>query len=572
MYKGIAGSEGIGIGDVVLVKSQEIAYEESSELSTEEEKKRFEEAVDKFVEDTTRMAEDMRERIGEKESEILMGHTLMIQDPSIADEIKGQIDTGLTAEAATAAVLDMFAGIFAATDDELTKQRAADIGDIKVRLLKIMLGISDVDLSALPPNSVIAANDLTPSMTAGINKDNIVGILTETGGRTSHSAILARALEIPAVLSIENVTELLSDGDKVIVDGIKGECIADPTDEEIKTYTLKMEEYNEQKRELLKYAGKPTATGDGRVVELVGNIGTADEAKPAAERDAEGIGLFRTEFLYMDNDALPSEDEQFEAYKKAALTFGDKPVIIRTLDVGGDKDIPYLGLEKDENPFLGFRAVRFCLAREDVYKPQLRALLRASAFGNIKIMIPLVTCVDEVRAVKELVRSIMAELDAEGVEYNRDIQIGVMIETAAASLIADLLAKEADFFSIGTNDLTQYTMSVDRGNAKVAYLYSVYNPAVLRSIKRVIECGSEAGITVGMCGEAAADPLLAPLLVSFGLDEYSVNPVSILKTRKNISLWTKAEADKVAAEAMSCATEAEVKAVLEKAAESKYGA
>ena len=274
----------------------------------------------------------------------------------------------------------------------------------------------------------------------------------------------------------------------------------------------------------------------------------------------------------MDNDALPSEDEQFEAYKKAALTFGDKPVIIRTLDVGGDKDIPYLGLEKDENPFLGFRAVRFCLAREDVYKPQLRALLRASAFGNIKIMIPLVTCVDEVRAVKELVRSIMAELDAEGVEYNRDIQIGVMIETAAASLIADLLAKEADFFSIGTNDLTQYTMSVDRGNAKVAYLYSVYNPAVLRSIKRVIECGSKAGITVGMCGEAAADPLLAPLLVSFGLDEYSVSPVSILKTRKNISLWTKAEADKVAAEAMSCATESEVKAVLEKAAESKYGA
>lgn len=565
MFKsGIAGSDGIGIGKAFIIKSGGAEWEEKSSLSAAEETARFDAAVDAFVEKTTVMADAMRENVGEKESEILMGHILMISDPSMTDEIRNKIGEGLTAEAASAEVLDMFAMIFEGTDDELTKQRAADIRDIKTRLTAILCGAEETDISALPPDSVIVAHDLTPSMTAGINKQNVVAIVTETGGRTSHSAILARALEIPAVLSIDGFTELVKDGDRLIVDGTRGEVIVGPSAEEQDKYTALKKKYDDEKRELLKFKNKPTVTADGGEVELVCNIGNPEDCAAVVENSGEGIGLFRTEFLYMNSSEAPDEETQFEAYKKAAMTMKGKPVIIRTLDVGGDKDIPYLNMEKEENPFMGFRAVRYCVAHTELYKTQLRALLRAGAYGDIKIMIPLVTCVDELRAVKAMIKSIMKDLDAEGKEYNKNIEVGVMIETPAAAVIADILAKEADFFSIGTNDLTGYTMAVDRGNSKVAYLYSAYNLSVIRSIKRIIECGLAEGKKVGMCGEAAADPLLAPLLISFGLSEYSVSPSSVLKTRRTLSLWSKAEADKVANEALACATEEEIREVLTK--------
>ena len=452
-------------------------------------------------------------------------------------------------------------------DDELTQQRASDLGDIKTRLIKILLGIEEVDISAVPEGTILVAEDLTPSMTAGINPANVQGVLTEIGGKTSHSAIICRSMEIPAVLSIENIVSIVNDGDEVVLDGSTGEAFINPEASVVEEYKAKKAKFLEEKAALQKFVGQKSQTADGHVVELVANIGGPDEAEGVLERDGEGVGLFRSEFLFMESDAIPSEEAQFEAYKKVAETLDGKPVIIRTLDIGGDKALPYLGLPTEENPFLGFRAVRFCLQRkEDIYKPQLRALLRASAFGKVRIMVPLVTCVDELRAVKAIIEELKQELDAEGIAYDKDIQVGVMMETAAASLIADILAKEADFFSIGTNDLTGYTMAVDRGNAEVAYLYSAYNPAVLRSIERVIKAGRAEGIMVGMCGEAAADPLLAPLLISFGMNEFSVSATSILATRKGISLWTKEEADAVAAKAMSLTTEAEVEAYLKSVA------
>lgn len=558
MYTGIGASAGIGIGNVVLIKEQSLEYAAVTVTDTVAELSRFNAAVEVFCEKTTAMAEAMKIRIGEKEAEILEGQIFMIQDPSMTGGVEELIGSGQCAEAALETVCNMFIDIFSAADDELTNQRATDIHDIKTRVLKVLLNIEDVDISQVGANTVLVARDLTPSMTAGINPANVVGILTEVGGKTSHSAILARALEIPAVLSIEGIVSILENGKHVILNGTTGQVIVEPSTEEVAKYELERAAYLEQKKALGKFIGQPTITADGNHVELVGNIGTPEEASKVLECDGEGVGLFRTEFLFMDRSNIPTEEEQFEAYKKAALVLEGKPVIIRTLDVGGDKEIPYLGLEKEENPFLGYRAVRFCLDREDIYKPQLRALLRASAFGDIKIMVPLVTGIDELRAVKVMLASIKAELDEAGIPYNKEIPVGVMIETPAASIIADLLAKEADFFSIGTNDLTQYTMAVDRGNAKVAYLYSTYNPAVLRSIKRVIECGKEAGIMVGMCGEAASDPLLIPLLLSFGLDEFSVSASAILATRKVISEWTIEKADVLSKKVMELSTEKEV--------------
>ena len=474
----------------------------------------------------------------------------------MSSSIEGNISSGCCAEDAVAQVCDMFIGVFSMADDELTKQRASDVEDIKNGLITMLLGKEEVDIASAPSGTVLVAKDLTPSMTSCIVKENIVGIVTEVGGKTSHSAILARAMEIPAVLSVHNVMETFENGQEIIVDGSHGEVIENPSDGEIAIYREKTIEYKKEKKELKKFIGKETVTADGVKVELCCNIGKPDDADAVLSKDGEGVGLFRTEFLYMDSSSIPTEEEQFEAYKKTVLKLGDKPLIIRTLDVGGDKDIPYLGLSKEDNPFMGFRAVRYCLHREDVYKPQLRALLRASAFGNIKIMIPLVTCIDEVREVKAMIENIKTELDSENIAYNKDIQVGIMVETPAASLIADLLAEEADFFSIGTNDLTGYTMAVDRGNADVAYLYSAFQPAVLRSIKKIIEDGKD--IMVGMCGEAAADPLLIPLLLAFGLDEFSVSATSVLKTRKIISQWTIDEAKEVAEKALTLKTESEV--------------
>ena len=460
----------------------------------------------------------------------------------------------------------MFSMMFAMSDEELIRQRVTDIEDIRTGILAELLGKEVVDLSVLPAGTVIVVHDLTPSMTATIDKDNVAGIVTETGGRTSHSAIIARALEIPAVLSVADCCKTMANGMTCVVDGSKGVVVAEPDEATLAEYEAAAKAFAEEKAALEAFRGKPSNTADGIKKTVACNIGSPDDVPAALEHDAEAIGLFRSEFLFMDSPALPTEEEQFQAYQKVAIALKGAPVIIRTLDVGGDKEIPYLHMEKEENPFMGYRAVRYCLANPDQYKVQLRALLRASAFGDVWIMIPLVTCVEEVRSVKALVEECKRELDAEGVAYNKDIKVGIMVETPAASLLADKLAEEADFFSIGTNDLIGYTMCADRGNDRISNLYSVYYPAVLRSLKNIIESGDRAGIMVGMCGEAASDPLLTPLLISFGLEEFSMSAPSILRARKTISQWTKAEADELAEKALACSTAEEVKALLEAAA------
>lgn len=487
MYKGIAGSEGIGIGNVVIIEEHEIVIENKKITDTDAEIARLQGAIEKFVNETNAMADRMEKTVGAKDADILRGHIQMLQDPTIEEQITALIvSEKITAEKALDQVLEQTAEIFAQIPDELLQQRATDFRDIKARILKILLGIEDYDISAAPAGTVLVAHDLTPSMTAGIVAENIAGILTEVGGRTSHSAILARAMEIPAVLSIDGICTAVKNGDRVVLNGTSGEAIVNPDAETEQKFAGLLEEYKKEKELLKKFAGVPTVSADGTKVELVCNIGKPEDAKKAVECDGEGIGLFRTEFLFMDRDTIPTEEEQFEAYKSVAETMKGKPVIIRTLDIGGDKEIPYLGLEKEDNPFLGYRAIRFCLQRTDIYNTQLRALVRASAFGRIKIMVPLVTGVDELRSVKAMVADIMKELDAEGIAYNKNLEIGIMMETPAACMMADVLAKEAAFFSIGTNDLTGYTMAVDRGNSKVAYLYSAFNPAVLRAIKRIM--------------------------------------------------------------------------------------
>jgi len=564
--RGTGASSGIGIGKAVVVRDEKPEVVQVSISDKDKEVKRFEDVLAKITEATMEMAESLANKVGGKEAEILNGHVLLLSDPMLSEEIKQKIQNELVnAEFAVDSVYDMYAGMFASMDDELMQQRATDMKDLKVRILKGLLGMADVDVARLPEGSILVAEDLTPSMTAGLNPQTVYGIVTELGGRTSHSAILSRALEIPAVVAISGLLENIHDGDTVCFDGDKGEVVIRPDADTLAEYEKKKEAYLLEKMELENYKGKPSVTKDGRKVEIVANIGKPEDAQRALEYDAEGVGLFRTEFLFMDRENAPTEEEQFEAYKKVATLMKDKPVIIRTLDIGGDKEIPYLGIEQDENPFLGYRAIRLCLDRkEDLYRPQLRALLRASAFGDIRIMIPLITCVDEIREAKALIREIMGDLDRENIAYNKDIQVGIMIETAASSIMADVFAKEVNFFSIGTNDLTQYTMCVDRGNAKVSYLYSPLNPAVLRSLKRVITSAKEAGIMVGMCGEAAADPLLIPLLLVWGLDEFSMSASSILKSRKLVTNSSIADLEKIEKEVMKFTTEKEVREYMEK--------
>ena len=564
MLKGTGASEGIGIGTVMRIEEVSLEYTPKQVEDPEQEIQRFQNAVREFIQETEAQAEALKASAGEKEAEIMMGHVSMIQDPYMTGEAERLIREGQCAEAAFESVSDMFINMFANVEDEMMRQRAADIRDIKSGVLAVLLGVKEVKVSDAPAGTILLARELTPSVTAGINKDNIVGIITETGGKTSHSAILARALEIPAVLSVETATEILKNGDFVIVDGRKGDVITEPDGETVKAYTEKREKFLQERRELEQYRGKTTVNANGTEYELVCNIGKPQDAEKVVAGDGEGVGLFRTEFLFMDRDAMPTEEEQFEAYKKAALILKGKPLIIRTLDIGGDKEIPYMGLAKEENPFMGFRAIRYCLKNRELFKTQLRAILRASAFGDIKIMFPLITCLEELRAGKALVEEVKNELRLSSVsEFNENIEVGVMIETASAAVIADVLAPEADFFSIGTNDLTGYTMSCDRGNADVAYLYSVLQPGVLRLIRRTIQCGRENGIPVGMCGEAAANPQLIPLLISFGLTEFSVSAPSVLKVRKCISKWSKAEADKIAEKVMAMKTEEEIAAYLE---------
>lgn len=553
MLKGIAVSDGIGIGKAYVIKEEQLTYEATAEDASKE-LQRLHQAVDTFCRRTERLAESIAKSVKPKDAEIIRGHIQMLKDPYMISQMEEKIQSGASAEAACEEVLNQFIALFSGVDDELTRQRATDVADIKKRMLRILLGAEEKSLAEIPPESVLVTEDLTPSMTAEMKKEHVVGIVTEKGGKTSHSAILAKAMEIPAVLSAEGALNALKDGEPVIVDGSQGLVLPNPQPEEETRYRQQKQAYETEKEILRGYIGRATVTADNETKEVFCNIGNVKDAITAAQKDGEGIGLFRTEFLFMDKPSAPSEEEQFEAYKKAAEIFNGKPVIIRTLDVGGDKGIPYLEMEKEENPFLGFRAVRYCLSHEELYETQLRAILRASAFGNLKIMVPLVTTAAEVRAVKEKVKKIAAELEKSGIEYDHGIQVGIMVETPAASLVADLLARESDFFSIGTNDLTQYTMAADRGNPQVAYLNKPYDPAVLRSIRHIIRCAKNAGIPVGMCGEAAADPLLTPLLLDFGLEEFSVSPTSVLATRYQISKWTKESAASVAKEVMNLET------------------
>lgn len=558
MYKGIGASKGYGIGKVTVYREADLSYTPRSDCDPDAEKKRLGGALDMFFARNERLRGRVKETVGDSAAEIISGHIMMMKDPFMSSEIEKQIDAGMCAEAAVGSVCDMFIGMFSSVDDDMTKQRSVDVSDIKGELIGLLLGVKTVDLSDLPKDTVLVAPELTPSMTACINKENVVGLITETGSKTSHAAILARAMGIPAVLSVEGVTDRLSDGQLVIADGVKGEVLPSPDDETLAVYMKLRLDFEKKREELSKLVGLETKTKDGLKLELFSNIGTPEDAEAVLANDGEGVGLFRTEFLFMDRNAMPSENEQFEAYKKALLIMKGKPVVIRTLDIGGDKEIPYMGLEKEENPFLGFRAIRYCLKNRDIFVSQLRALVRAGVYGDLRIMIPLVTGVDELRQVKKMVEELELELEGKGVPHKKNIPIGVMIETPAAVLVADCLAKEADFFSIGTNDLTGYTMAVDRGNSKVAYLYSAFSPAVLRSIKHTISEGKKAGIPVGMCGEAASDPMLIPLLISFGLDEYSVTPTSVLSTRKEISRWSRKGADKVAEAVMALETEGEI--------------
>lgn len=563
--QGVGASAGIGIGRVLVIEERPLEYPSHAVDDGEAEKARFQAAIDKFVAYTAQQADTLRESIGKREAEILTGHTMMIADPRMRSEMDKLIDDGACAEDALSQVCDMFATTFEASGDELTRQRATDVRDVKQGVLAELLDRRPAPMSALPQGVIVVTHDLTPSMIAAITPGTVAGLVAETGGITSHSAILARAMEIPTVLGVPGATAILANCDPIIIDGQAGSITINPDQAGLAAAREEQRLFEQERAELTKFAGSRTVTADGHEVKLLANIGSPDDANRAMRQGAEGVGLFRTEFLFMDGSALPTEEEQFAAYRKAALICGSKPLIIRTLDIGGDKEIPSMGAKREDNPLMGLRAIRYCLARKDVYRTQLRALLRASAFGNVHIMVPMVTCVDEVRNVRHLVQRCMEEFDREGVAYSPDIQLGCVMETPAASLIADLLAIEADFFSIGTNDLTGYTMVADRGNDRVRYLRNTYDPAVLRSIRNIVEAGAQAGIAVGMCGEAAADPLLIPLWIAFGIDEYSVSAPYVLATRKQIFRWTLSDARELADRVMQLPTASEVRDTLQRA-------
>ena len=533
MLKGIGASQGYGIGKAIIIEDANLDYSIVRYQGAESEKARLRAAVDEFIKETAEMVKAIKESAGEKESEILEGHLTMLNDPFMLSGMNDLIDSGSVAEAAADSVLQGFFDMFSGIEDEMMRQRASDVKDIKDSLLGILLGVKKVDIGTVPKGSVLIAKDFTPSMTSQIKKENVAAIVTEVGGVTSHSAILARAMGIPAVLSIPGATANIKSGDGIVVDGFKGDVFVNPDDAQMQEYAEKQKVYIKEKEGLKIYFNRPTVTKSGKKKSVYGNIGKAADAESVLQNGGEGIGLFRTEFLFMDRDSEPSEDEQFEAYSTVAKIMGDREVIIRTLDIGGDKAIDYLSIEKEENPFLGHRAIRYCLDNKPLFKKQLRALLRAAAYGNIKIMLPLVTELEEVKSAKKLIAECEAELEAEGKEY-KSAPVGIMVETPSAALISDILAREVEFFSIGTNDLTGYTMAVDRGNAKVAHLYDVFKPSVLRAIEMTIKNAKAAGIMVGMCGEAAANSELIPKLIEWGLDEFSVTPSTILQTRKTI--------------------------------------
>ncbi|QQY79349.1 phosphoenolpyruvate--protein phosphotransferase [Keratinibaculum paraultunense] len=557
--KGIGTSPGIALGNVLVYKEPEMVIEKKQVADVDEEIERLDKAIEIAIEQIEQLYEKTLETVGLKEAKIFNAHKMMMEDPEFIGDVKETIKSqGVNAEWAVKTIADKYIKMFENIEDEYLRERAVDLKDVSNRLLKILLGIESIDLSTLNDEYIIVAEDLTPSDTAQMDKEMVLGFITEIGGKTSHTSIMARTLEIPAISGVKGITNKTKNGDFVIIDGKEGLVLLNPSQEEIKTYKEKKERYEQFKLKLEDMKGKKSISKDGVKVEIAANIGTPKDVDNVIENDAEGIGLYRTEFLYMDSDKLPTEEEQFEAYKIVAERMEGKPVVIRTLDVGGDKDIPYLDLPKEMNPFLGYRAIRLCLDRKDMFKTQLRALLRASAFGNVKIMFPMISSIEEIRKAKKILEEAKEELRNKNIPFNEEIEVGIMVEIPAAAIHSDIFAKEVDFFSIGTNDLIQYTLAVDRGNQDISYLYNQYHPAVLKLIDMTIKNGHKEGIWVGMCGEAAGDEKLIPILLGMGLDEFSMSSSSILKARWIINNTSKEEIESMLDEVLSLPTAKDV--------------
>ena len=561
--KGIGASAGIAIGKVFQYEPKRAVAFKKIIIDTESEIARLNAARTEAKSQIKILHIKALETIGKQEAMIFEAHIALLDDPALFKEAVKNITTqNVNAEWALNEAIDKFIQIFEAMDNKYIAERAADLKDIKSRMLDILMGVKAQDLSHLNEPSIIVALDLLPSDTARMNKEKVLGFVTELGAKLSHTAIIARSLEIPAVVGLSGMMKGVKHGDLIILDGDTGEVFLNPDKSIIDKYEKKKQEYFYFKNELKVFIGKPSKTKDDARVHILANVGTPKDVDSCIENDAEGIGLFRTEFLYMDRQDIPSEDEQFEAYKEVVSRMQGKPVVIRTLDVGGDKDIPYLGLSKEDNPFLGYRAIRYCIDNVDIFKAQLRAILRASTYGHVKIMFPMIATLTELRRAKAILNEVRHDLKIENIAYDEKMETGIMVEIPACAIAADLFAKEADFFSIGTNDLIQYTMAVDRGNPKVSALYSHFNPSVLRLIKYVIDSAHKNGIPVGMCGEAASDPALIPVLVGMGIDDFSMNPSSVLKARSIVSNTTKADiADKVES-ILSLATAGEVEEYL----------
>lgn len=566
MIKGIAASPGIVVGKAHLLKEYPIVINEQKIAveQVEAELAKLNEAIDKSKRQLEVIRDKAEKEMGADKAEIFNAHLMMLEDEVFLDEIREKIKAeSIPAEYALTLVVAAYTEMFQNIDDEYLKERAADIKDIGDRLVRNILNIPMQNLADLSEEVVIIARDLTPSDTAQMNKDYVQAFATEMGGRTSHTAIMARSLEIPAVVGTVGLLDAAKSGDTVIVDGNKGVVYLNPDEETLQQYAKMREEYLLYVQELKELKDLPAETKDkARRVELAANIGTPKDCAGALANGAEGIGLYRTEFLYMDRSALPSEDEQFEAYKAVAEEMAGKPVIIRTLDIGGDKKLSYLDMPEEMNPFLGWRAIRLCLDRQEILRTQLRAIMRASAYGKLRIMYPMISNATEIRKANAILAQVKAELDQEGIPYDHELQVGIMIEIPAAAVIADLLIKEVDFFSIGTNDLIQYTIAVDRMNEHISYLYEPLHPAVLRLVKNVIDASHRAGKWTGMCGEMAGDVAAAPILLGLGLDEFSMSAVSIPRVKKVIRSLTHAEAQELARKALAAENAEEIRQLL----------
>lgn len=557
--QGIAASNGIAIAKAFRLENPDFTIEKKSVADAAAEVARLEAALETSKSELSAIKDRALTELGADKAAIFEAHLLVLNDPELVNPVKDRINSeALNAEFAMNEVANMFIGLFEGMDNEYMKERAADIRDVTKRVLAHLLGINFSNPSTISEEVIIIAEDLTPSDTAQLNRTYAKGFTTDIGGRTSHSAIMARSMEIPAVVGTKVVMEQIKNGDLVIVDGLDGNVVVNPSAEELRAYEEKKANHEAQKAEWAKLKNEHTVTADGHQVELVANIGTPKDVKGVLDNGGEGVGLYRTEFLYMGRDNLPTEEEQFDAYKTVLESMEGKPVVVRTLDIGGDKELPYLHLPKEMNPFLGYRAIRLCLDEQDVFRTQLRALLRASVYGNLKIMFPMIATVDEFRQAKAVLLEEKDKLVQSGVTVSDSIEVGMMVEIPASAVLADVFAKEVDFFSIGTNDLIQYTMAADRMNEQVAYLYQPYNPSILRLVKMVIDAAHKEGKWAGMCGEMAGDSLAIPLLIGLGLDEFSMSATSILAARTQMRKLSKSQMEELAQKALQMATAEEV--------------